>query len=65
MEAHSYGLASYLIGRGFKADGARIDTGNDRAYFNFPTATRADATAYHAVIEYLTALERLARKAGA
>ena len=68
MEAKSFSMAAFLLGRGHKIDGVRIDPGNKRPFFLFPEAPGSEAIQYHKFVDLLTAMERvekLSPKAGA
>jgi hypothetical protein len=63
LQFKSYALASYLIARGNKVEGARIDVVTDVPYFVFADTEQAreDELEYRQVVKYLNGLANLAR----
>jgi hypothetical protein len=68
MEAKSFSMATFLLGRGHKVGSVRIDAYNKRPFFSFPDAPDSEGVQYHKFVDLLTAMERvekLSPKAGA
>lgn len=67
MVAKSFAFAAFLSGRGYAVDSVvSIDPGNKRPRFTFPDAPDSEALAFRKTIDYLNAIEHVARlKAGA
>jgi hypothetical protein len=65
MIAKTFAFAAFLHGRGYHVDRVDIDPGNKRACFTFADAPDSEARAFRKAIDYLNALEHVARaKAG-
>jgi hypothetical protein len=61
MIAKTFALAAFLYGRGYQVTHTDIDPGNKRARFVFPDAPESEARAFRRAIDYLNALEHVAR----
>ncbi len=60
--AKSFALAAFLTGRGHEPDQAvRIDASTGKPAFTFPTAPESEAREYRRIIDFLNALEHVAR----